>query len=97
MKSPNTTTTLIERVGNRFVAHSPEVEGCVAIGGSREEVAKRMRDALRVHLGARWVKGPPTKKVRLAENAALVAEAITTWPQDARDTIASMAPTSETK
>lgn len=41
---------IIEKEENSYGAYSPDVPGCVAIGDTREEVERLMREALREHL-----------------------------------------------
>ena len=41
---------VIERTPNNYSAFSPDLPGCVATGSTEEEVQKRMRDAIRMHL-----------------------------------------------
>jgi predicted RNase H-like HicB family nuclease len=41
---------IIEREGDSYGAYSPDVPGCVAVGKSREEVERRMQEALVDHL-----------------------------------------------
>ena len=41
---------VIEKANGNFSGYSPDVPGCVATGASREEVEKRMDQALRLHL-----------------------------------------------
>lgn len=41
---------VIERAGENFSAYSPDLPGCVATGGTREETEANMREAIRLHL-----------------------------------------------
>lgn len=41
---------IIEKGENSYGAYSPDVPGCVAVGDTREEVERLMREALREHL-----------------------------------------------
>ena len=45
-------------------AHSPDVDGVIALGSTREEVEARMRDALRAHLAFLRDEGLPLPKPR---------------------------------
>jgi predicted RNase H-like HicB family nuclease len=41
---------IIEPTGTGFSAYSPDLDGCVAIGGSRSEVQQNMTAAISVHI-----------------------------------------------
>ena len=41
---------IVEETQTGFSAYSPDVDGCIATGASREEVETRMREALEFHL-----------------------------------------------
>ena len=41
---------VVEEAPTGFSACSPDLDGCVATGGSREEVEKNMREAIAFHL-----------------------------------------------
>lgn len=41
---------IIERAGNNFSAYSPDLPGCVATGGTREEVEVNIHEALQMHV-----------------------------------------------
>lgn len=41
---------VIEETGTGYSAYSPDVDGCVATGETREEVEKAMKEALDFHL-----------------------------------------------
>jgi predicted RNase H-like HicB family nuclease len=45
-------------------AHSPDVEGVVALGRTREEVEARMQEALSSHLGLLRAQGLPVPEPR---------------------------------
>jgi predicted RNase H-like HicB family nuclease len=40
---------VIEKAGNNFSAYSPDLPGCVATGGTRDEAEKNMFEAIQVH------------------------------------------------
>ena len=42
---------VVEQTDTGYSAYSPDVEGCVAAGTSREEVERSMREAITLHLG----------------------------------------------
>ena len=41
---------VVERTDTGYSAYSPDVEGCVAAGPSREEVEQSMHEAITLHL-----------------------------------------------
>jgi predicted RNase H-like HicB family nuclease len=41
---------VVEKTGTGFSAYSPDLDGCVATGGTRQEVEKNMQEAIRFHL-----------------------------------------------
>jgi predicted RNase H-like HicB family nuclease len=41
---------VIEQTGTGFSAYSPDLDGCVATGKTREEVEIQMREAIAFHL-----------------------------------------------
>lgn len=41
---------VIEHEGDAWGAYVPDLPGCVATGGSREEVERRIRDAIPAHV-----------------------------------------------
>ena len=43
---------IIEQGETGFGAYAPDVPGCVAVGDTREEVEREMREALAMHLQA---------------------------------------------
>ena len=43
-------TVVIERTANNYAAYVPDLPGCVAIAGTREEVLKEIREAMEFHI-----------------------------------------------
>lgn len=41
---------VIEETETGFSAYSPDLDGCIATGATREEVEQRMKEAIRFHL-----------------------------------------------
>ncbi len=41
---------VIEETDTGFSAYSPDLQGCVATGSTRDEVEKTMKEAIRFHL-----------------------------------------------
>ena len=41
---------VIEETGTGYSAYSPDLEGCVATGATREEIEKAMKEAIDFHI-----------------------------------------------
>lgn len=41
---------VIEKTSTGFSAYSPDIDGCIATGTTRDEVEQNMRDAIEFHL-----------------------------------------------
>ena len=41
---------IIEKTGTGYSAYSPDLPGCVATGGTREETENEMKDAIEFHI-----------------------------------------------
>lgn len=50
---------VIEETETGFSSYSPDLDGCIATGATREEVKKRMRDAIAFHLDGLKIEGLP--------------------------------------
>ena len=50
---------IIEKTDTGFSAYSPDLPGCVATGGSRQEVEKEMHDAIEFHIEGLRLHGEP--------------------------------------
>ena len=50
---------VIERTGNGFGAHVPDLPGCIAAGDTREETEQLIREAVVIHLKAMQDDGDP--------------------------------------
>ena len=50
---------VIERTGTGFSAYSPDLDGCVATGATREEVEREMHAAIAFHLEGLAQTGEP--------------------------------------
>jgi predicted RNase H-like HicB family nuclease len=50
---------VIERAGGNYSAYVPDLPGCVATGGSVEEVEEQIRDAIRFHIDGLRSDGLP--------------------------------------
>lgn len=50
---------VIEKTGTGFSAYSPDLDGCVATGGTREEVEREMQEAMAFHLEGLAQTGEP--------------------------------------
>ncbi len=50
---------VIEKTGTGYSAYSPDLEGCIATGATREEVERSMREAIEFHLDGLRSEGRP--------------------------------------
>jgi predicted RNase H-like HicB family nuclease len=50
---------VIERTETRYSAYSPDLPGCIATGGTLEEVQANMREAMEFHLEGLAESGQP--------------------------------------
>lgn len=48
---------VIEKTSTGYSAYSPDVPGCVATGGTRDEVEREMADAISFHLDGLKAEG----------------------------------------
>jgi len=55
---------VIEKTRTGFSAYSPDLDGCVAVGTTHEDVERNMREAIEIHLEGLREEGidvpPPT-------------------------------------
>ena len=65
---------VIERAAANYSAYVPDLPGCVATGGSPEEVEARIREAIALHLHGLQEDGspipPPMSRVEYVDIAA---------------------------
>lgn len=71
---------VVHRANGNFSAHSPDVDGCIATGGTVEETVKNMRSALEFHFEGMEEDGdllpeprPLTDHIEAAESADYMA------------------------
>ncbi len=50
---------VVEKTGTGYSAYSPDLDGCVATGNTRDEVEREMRDAIAFHLDGLARSGEP--------------------------------------
>lgn len=55
---------VIEKTETGYSAYSPDLEGCVATGRSREEVEREMQGAIEFHLEGMTRNGEPIPEPR---------------------------------
>ena len=48
---------VVEETATGFSAYSPDLDGCIATGATREEVEREMQEAIRFHLEGMRVEG----------------------------------------
>jgi predicted RNase H-like HicB family nuclease len=53
---------VIERGDSSWGAHVPDLPGCVAVGETREEVVRLIREAISLHIGQLRQDGLPVPK-----------------------------------
>jgi predicted RNase H-like HicB family nuclease len=58
---------IIEKGERNHSAYFPDLPGCIATGGTLDEVKQRMREALELHLRGMREDGLPIPKPRLVE------------------------------
>ena len=67
-------TIIIEKAGNNYCAHAPDLPGCIATGATVKETKRVMQEAVELHLrGMREDGDPipePTTVVDVVEVAA---------------------------
>lgn len=50
---------VVEKSEDGFSAYAPDLPGCVAVGGTREETERLMREAIELHVDAMVKDGLP--------------------------------------
>jgi predicted RNase H-like HicB family nuclease len=55
---------VVEKTGTGYSAYSPDLDGCVATGRTREEVEREMREAIAFHLEGMAHSGEPIPEPR---------------------------------
>ncbi len=55
---------IIEKTGTGYSAYSPDLDGCVTTGATREEVERNMREAIAFHLKGMQEEGYPVPEPR---------------------------------
>jgi len=50
---------VVEKTGTGYSAYSPDLDGCVATGKTREEVESQMQEAIAFHLDGMARSGEP--------------------------------------
>jgi predicted RNase H-like HicB family nuclease len=65
---------VIEKTDTGYSAYSPDLPGCIATGGSREEIEREMADAVEFHIDglrrAGYEVPPPTAEAAYCQVAA---------------------------
>jgi predicted RNase H-like HicB family nuclease len=55
---------VVEATGTGFSAYSPDLEGCVATGTTKEQVENQMQEAISFHLESMAINGDPITEPR---------------------------------
>ena len=66
---------VIEPTGTGYSAYSPDVSGCVAVGGTEEETRLNFQDAVTAHFEAMREVGEPIPEPRTSVDYVEVAVA----------------------
>ena len=70
-------TVVIERTPNNYAAYVPDLPGCVATAGTREELLEEIREAIEFHIEGMQEDGEPVPEPQataaVVEVAALAA------------------------
>ena len=53
---------VIEKTDSGYSAYSPDIIGCIATGGTKEEVEKNMHDAIEFHIEGLTLEGESLPK-----------------------------------
>ncbi len=56
---------VLEKTGTGYSAYSPDLDGCVATGKTRNEVEQEMQEAIAFHLEGITRKGEPIPEPRI--------------------------------
>jgi predicted RNase H-like HicB family nuclease len=56
--------SVVEKTGTGYSAYSPDLDGCVATGRTREEVESEMQEAIAFHLEGMAQSGEPIPEPR---------------------------------
>ncbi|MEK6660269.1 MAG: type II toxin-antitoxin system HicB family antitoxin [candidate division NC10 bacterium] len=63
---------VIEQAEGNLSAYSPDLDGCVATGKTREEVEANMREAIRLHIAGLQQDGLPIPEPRSSADYVVV-------------------------
>ena len=63
---------VIEQADGNLSAYSPDLQGCVATGKTREEVEANMREAIRLHIAGLQEDGLPVPEPRSSADYVVV-------------------------
>jgi len=55
---------VVEKTGTGYSAYSPDLDGCVATGKTRDEVERKMQEAIEFHLEGMARNGDPIPEPR---------------------------------
>lgn len=66
-------TVVIERTANNYAAYVPELPGCVATAGTREELLEEIRDAIEFHMEGIHEDGEPAPQAQATADVVDVA------------------------
>jgi len=55
---------IIESTGTGYSAYSPDLPGCIATAGTREQIEREMHDAIEFHIEGLRIAGEPVPEPR---------------------------------
>ena len=61
-------TVVIERTASNYAAYVPDLPGCVATAGTREEALKEIREAMEFHIEGMCEDGEPIPERQTSRN-----------------------------
>ena len=67
-------TVVIERTSNNYAAYVPDLPGCVATAGTRDELLEEIRDAIEFHIEGMREDGEPVPQPQATADVVEVAE-----------------------
>ena len=65
---------VIERTSNNYAAYVPDLPGCVATAGTRDDVLEEIRDAIEFHIDGMREDGEPVPQLQATVDVVEVAE-----------------------
>lgn len=67
-------TVVIERTATNYAAYVPDLPGCVATAGTRDELLDEIRDAIEFHIEGMREDGEPVPQPQATADVVEIAE-----------------------